>query len=295
MERIVAEVNAVDKPSAVETPEDSYLRPHPLAQIFPEPEADDLDALRRSLKDRGVFDTDPVILLDGMVLDGVNRYHTALDLGLKCPTVRWEDLAVSKTTTPREFVIARNLARRHLTPGQKAAIVFQVYGRDVDAMRAEAAERQKKGAPTLPSPDGKVPRHERTTAAKVAAIAGVSESTVGRVERAAKADPAAALDRIAKGEATARAVVKAKATQRETTLGDLRRFFNETFIRDVTPSEAFAAARAKFGGAPDVEAALQEHAMDLVRRNVANVADALLGIHTPGGRRIGDTPCRELR
>lgn len=63
----------------------------------------------------GISAQNPITLLDGMVLDGWHRYSAATELGMSCPEV---DL--DPATDPRDFVLAQNKARRHVTQAQLA-------------------------------------------------------------------------------------------------------------------------------------------------------------------------------
>ncbi len=90
------------------------FKAHPLADLFPMMSADEMKALVDDVRDRGV--QRPIVLLDGMVLDGRNRYHAAreAEVGYACVDFMGDD--------PRAFVISENMRRRHLTEAQRAMI-----------------------------------------------------------------------------------------------------------------------------------------------------------------------------
>ena len=92
---------------------------HPLSAAFPAMGADDFQALKDSIENIGV--QNPVTLLDGMVIDGWHRYTAAMELGMACPTGELGDV------DPREFVLAQNKARRHITVAQLAMAATAVY------------------------------------------------------------------------------------------------------------------------------------------------------------------------
>lgn len=92
---------------------------HPLSAAFPAMSADDFQALKDSIETIGV--QNPVTLLDGMVIDGWHRYTAAMELGMACPTVELGDV------DPRDFVLAQNKARRHITVAQLAMAATAVY------------------------------------------------------------------------------------------------------------------------------------------------------------------------
>ncbi|KAB2788147.1 S-adenosylmethionine-binding protein [Brucella anthropi] len=91
---------------------------HPLADMFPMiPEAE-----RRLLADDIVTfgQRDPIILLDGMVLDGRNRQWA-------CGFADVEPIYEEYTgDDPLNFVLSKNLHRRHLTESQRALIAAAI-------------------------------------------------------------------------------------------------------------------------------------------------------------------------
>lgn len=85
---------------------------HPLAQLLPMIEGAAYDELVADVKARGV--QRPIVLFDGKILDGRNRYMAARDAGVGYPVVEYTG------DDPVGFVISENLQRRHLTTGQRA-------------------------------------------------------------------------------------------------------------------------------------------------------------------------------
>src|SRR5271166_2803322 len=99
----------------------SPLEPHPFAALFPELPAEELTQLVRDIKERGQLE--PIILYKGQILDGRNRYKACQMAGVK---PRMEDFnAKAAKRSPEEFVLSRNLRRRHLSVGQKAALALE--------------------------------------------------------------------------------------------------------------------------------------------------------------------------
>src|SRR5262245_36277823 len=99
---------------------ESQLKFHPLADIFPLMEGEEFDALVADIKWVGL--REPIILHEGMILDGRNRYRACLAAGVE-PTFR-EYLAAAMVTCceiihPADYVISANIHRRHLTADQK--------------------------------------------------------------------------------------------------------------------------------------------------------------------------------
>lgn len=92
---------------------------HPLSAAFPAMQADEYQALHDSIMEIGV--QNPITLLDGMVIDGWHRYTVANELDMDCPVVELGDV------DPRDFVLAQNKARRHVTQAQLAMATTAVY------------------------------------------------------------------------------------------------------------------------------------------------------------------------
>ncbi len=95
------------------------LRPHPAAEIFPKMAEAEFDALVTDIEQNGQLE--PIIIYEGMILDGRHRYKACQQLGLKCRTIEWDGGG-----SPEEFVISMNVRRRHLTASQLAMIAAKV-------------------------------------------------------------------------------------------------------------------------------------------------------------------------
>lgn len=95
------------------------LLPHPIALVFPEIDADTFNDLVDSMRSRGFDVSHPIVLFEGKILDGRNRYRAARVAGVE-PVYREFEGSVEEAA---EFSLRENLHRRHLTPGQRALIV----------------------------------------------------------------------------------------------------------------------------------------------------------------------------
>ncbi|MHC3938747.1 hypothetical protein ACI0FR_00033 [Paenochrobactrum sp. BZR 201-1] len=85
---------------------------HPLADIFPMLDEVNLRTLSLDIKENGQFE--PILLLDGKVLDGRNRQAACALAGVE-PV--YEQFSLDD---PLSFVLSKNLHRRHLTESQRA-------------------------------------------------------------------------------------------------------------------------------------------------------------------------------
>ena len=90
---------------------------HPFANVFPLLDDDDLGTLTKDIRENG--QREPVILYDGKILDGRNRYRACVELGI--PAIFDHSKASNDEEALRESV-SRNLRRRHLTASQRAMI-----------------------------------------------------------------------------------------------------------------------------------------------------------------------------
>jgi hypothetical protein len=121
------------------------LLPHPFAALFPALPPEELEQLVQDIKERGQLE--PIVLHQGRILDGRNRYKACQIAGVK-PRIEEFDAKASRRT-PEEFVLSRNLRRRHLSVGQKAAIALDW---------SEQIDPEPEKTKTLGRPKGTLPR-----------------------------------------------------------------------------------------------------------------------------------------
>jgi ParB-like nuclease domain len=112
------------------------LEPYPFSGIFPELPAEELRHLAQDIQERGQIE--PIILYKGQILDGRNRYKACRMVGVN---PRFEEFKPKTAKrSPEEFVLGRNLRRRHLSTGQKAAIALEWADQLELSPRAENAK-----------------------------------------------------------------------------------------------------------------------------------------------------------
>lgn len=127
---------------------------HPLSAAFPAMGEDDWLSLKDSIENCGVLN--PITLFEGMVIDGWHRYRAATDLNMPCPSV---DLA--ENVDPRDFVLAQNKSRRHITSAQLATATASVWD-------WQSAHRPIKSTPGV----------DLKTSEQLAEMAGVHVNTI---------------------------------------------------------------------------------------------------------------------
>src|SRR5664279_1164959 len=88
---------------------------HPLCTYFPRMSDSEFISLKENIQTNG--QTHPIYTLDGMILDGGNRYRALCELGIEPVIIEYTG------SNPTQFILSSNLHRRHLTQGQSAAIV----------------------------------------------------------------------------------------------------------------------------------------------------------------------------
>ena len=96
------------------------LKEHPLATIIPPMSADDLSQLTEDIRAHG--QRVPIVLLDGLILDGRHRYKACIAARV-IPQTR--ELTKAEGD-PLAFVISQNVKRRHLNESQRAMVAAAV-------------------------------------------------------------------------------------------------------------------------------------------------------------------------
>jgi len=99
------------------TPQQPMLY-HELANLFPLLEGDAFWALVEDVRANGV--REPIVLLDGQILDGRNRYHAAREAGVAYQVADYVG------DDPLGYVLSLNLKRRHLSESQRAMVAAKL-------------------------------------------------------------------------------------------------------------------------------------------------------------------------
>ena len=142
----------------------------------------EFESLTDSIQKNGQHE--PILLFDGSVLDGWHRYQACESVGIEPIT---EPFTGSLADAKRLVLIKHN--RRSLPPGQYAACALATM------------EWAPPGRPK------ELTNVSKLTSAQAAKETGVSKATIDLMRRAVKQDENA-IDKIAKGETTASAIVK---------------------------------------------------------------------------------------
>lgn len=153
---------------------------HDLANAFPLITGEAFDELVEDIKTRGLLD--PIVMYEGKILDGRNRWRASQHLGIPHTEVKLEDLMkkIGKDVDPVAFVWSRNAVRRQLSPSQRAMAATKL----LDAKR------------------GGVRTDDETTAERAAAIAGVGKRSVLRAKRVVEKGVPAVVEAVEAGDLT---------------------------------------------------------------------------------------------
>ena len=132
------------------------MRFHPACLLFPRLTDDELQALAADIRHNGLLN--PIVTLNGEILDGRNRLEACKIAGVKPRFVEWDGEG-----SPLAWVVAVNLVRRHLTASQRAVVAFDL----LPMLESEAKERQRQS----PGRGKKVAKELATSSGKASQIA----------------------------------------------------------------------------------------------------------------------------
>lgn len=153
----------------------------------------EFDALVADIQANG--QREPIILTEGMILDGGNRYRACIEAGIEPQFMQFGGGNLVS------YVLSANLHRRHMTAGQQAAIVAsaQDWANQAASGSNQHSSKTQGGNSVTPS--------ETDTRSKRAALSGASDRTQQRADKVAKADPELAR-KVAHGEISLPAAVE---------------------------------------------------------------------------------------
>lgn len=151
---------------------------HPLCTLFPRMADAEFNALVQDIATNGL--RQPIVLHEKMILDGGNRYRACIAAEVE------PDFIEHDGGNLVSFVLSANMHRRHMTPGQQAAIVASAQ----DWAKAQAHGGDRKS---------KVQDCTLNTAEDRAAQSGASLRTQKTADKVAKASPELA-KQVAHGE-----------------------------------------------------------------------------------------------
>jgi len=186
------------------------VKAHSLAELFPPLKGEAFDELVADIKANGLLN--PIVQNDGFILDGRNRLRACELANIKPRFVQFASLKLN--CAPEAYIWSQNIARRHLSDDQRAAIScqwrpqFEAEGRNQKSIGGKEAHRgRKKVVVNSPQPFSKQV-NENKTRHKLAEMAQVSEHKIKQTEIVSTARPDL-IPKIASGEMELRQAVKA--------------------------------------------------------------------------------------
>lgn len=144
--------------------------PHPLSAADRDFTEEERSALEADIRKHGV--REPVVLLDGQILDGRHRAAIAAEAGVECPSRVFEP---DIEGDPQSFVLSANVHRRHLSDYERVRrLLPETHGLALDVGGGVASHEPSDVLATCaPSPS--------LSARRIADQAGVSRRTVQHV------------------------------------------------------------------------------------------------------------------
>ncbi len=171
------------------------LRPHPSAGRVPTLPAEEYGQLRADIAERGL-QVPLEINRNGEVLDGCERLRAARDLGIESVEVRLVDVEDEAT-----YVALAAVRRRHLNPGQRAALTTTLL--PLSELRTQANERQRANLRQNQVEGAPIPARGERIRDQLAEAAGTSPRTAQDVLTVSEHNPEL-LGQVLRGEISAK-------------------------------------------------------------------------------------------
>jgi hypothetical protein len=170
---------------------------HEAANLFRLMNTEEFSRLKASIQEHGLKDA--IVLCDGKILDGRNRYRACLELQVNPHFADWD----GSYGSPTLYSVNKNLNHRHLSKGEQAAVGVEM----LPLLSAEARKRQATseegvygGKPLVINLSQAVERAPRSIDIAAAAV-GVGPATVWRASKVKEVDPEA-FEKIRRGESS---------------------------------------------------------------------------------------------
>jgi len=162
---------------------------HPVADLFPLITGDELDKLVKDIKTNGLID--PIVLTsDGLIADGRNRYRACEKAGVD---LRFSTL--DPTVSVTEYIISKNLRRRHLDVGERAMIAKEMLPHLEQEAKARQVSTLKRGEEipvglnSARRDNSSKIRGNSRSAEQAAKLVDVSADSIKKAKAIAEADP----------------------------------------------------------------------------------------------------------
>jgi len=161
---------------------------HELAKLIPEMAETEYRELVSDIANNGLIE--PITLYEGKILDGRHRYRACMEIGLRPEYEQFDG------GDALQFVISKNLHRRHLTSSQLAVVSLNV----LPYLEEKAKERQA-WTPTNTNVEISPPSEQGKAREQAAAMTGTNARYVSDAKKIQQQAPEL-LPKIASGEMT---------------------------------------------------------------------------------------------
>jgi N6-adenosine-specific RNA methylase IME4/ParB-like chromosome segregation protein Spo0J len=155
---------------------------HDLANVFPLIEGDEFAGLVADIGKQGLLEA--IVLLDGKILDGRNRYRACVEAGVEPHFEEFDG------EDPVAFVVSKNVARRHLDESQRALAAARIATLQ-DGQKKSAAPI---GAPHTQSEAGDLLNVGRRSVQRARDVLDQGEATLVKAVEQGKVSVSAAAD-----------------------------------------------------------------------------------------------------
>ena len=145
-----------------------------LRDLFPALDSTEYQLLEESILKEGC--TDPIIVWNGAIVDGYNRYTICQEHGILFET---REIAFANLDDAKRWMLTRQMGRRNLTSYHKGELALKY----ASLFSADARQRQREGGRTKLPQNSDKSAHERETSRKLAKVAGVSHDTMARIKK----------------------------------------------------------------------------------------------------------------
>jgi hypothetical protein len=131
-------MTSVAKLPVVEGPTFYDYVAHELANLLPMIDQSNYENLKADIAKQGILE--PIVLFEGKILDGRNRYKAAKELSFKFTGANFKTFEGTQIEA-EAFVFATNFLRRQMTNAQKQSVIRTMIERYPDESNRQIARR----------------------------------------------------------------------------------------------------------------------------------------------------------
>lgn len=161
--------------------------------LVPPLQQEEYDLLEKSILEEGCRDA--LVIWNGFVIDGHNRYRICSKHGIEFDVVEKEFDGREDT---KAWIITNQFARRNLSPYQRCELALELE----DIYKEKAKEKQKEHGGTAPGKTLNQKSDEVNTNKELSKIAGVSHDTMSKAKKIKKETPENIKQKLRQGDLT---------------------------------------------------------------------------------------------